>query len=388
MSGAGARRWLGHADFLAEHPYYAAVLARLDALEDARVERIALARGERRIYLMTTPAPLDAETEKALLMHAVHHVVMGHLSNPKLATPAHADLMRLAMEVSANEFVPYVLPCGPVWKDLEHAGLSARQSTAERYEALCAARRAGALAGELPEPTCDAGRLGGAAGEEGAPDEAALEYARALVSDAVASVDAPPRGRAGLLAGLSPGEALELLSPATRAPRAMVGWSVALAAFFSGARAPVHTYARPSRRFPARVGEAPGRAWAPRRGIRPRLMCAIDTSASLSTDDLVEVALQLEQIAAFADVTIVECDARIQRVYRFDGRLRSVRGRGGTDLRPPFAREVVLRFGPDGVVYFTDGLGPVPERAPGVPTLWVLTRDGPFHCPWGARARI
>ena len=32
----------------------------------------------------------------------------------------------------------------------------------------------------------------------------------------------------------------------------------------------------------------------------------------------------------------------------------------GTDLRPPFEPELVRRYGRDGVVYFTDGIGPVP----------------------------
>lgn len=156
----------------------------------------------------------------------------------------------------------------------------------------------------------------------------------------------------------------------------------------SNVRAPVHTYARPSRRFPDRAFEVPGRLWAPQKGIRPRIVCAIDTSASISKDELEEIALHLTNAGAFAELTIVECDARIQRIYRFTGRIDNVRGRGGTDLRPPFDPSILERYGPDGIVYFTDGLGPVPPRDPGVKTLWVLTRDGNFHCPWGTRAYV
>jgi predicted metal-dependent peptidase len=104
--------------------------------------------------------------------------------------------------------------------------------------------------------------------------------------------------------------------------------------------------------------------------------------------ELSEIALQLAELASFADVTVVECDARVQRVYRFYGRLEAVVGRGGTDLRPPFDRDLLARFRPDGFVYFTDGLGPFPLRDPGVPTLWVLTKPVDFRCPWGARAHV
>jgi hypothetical protein len=274
-----------------------------------------------------------------------------------------------------------------VWKDYEHI-MRGRESTIARYERLCQARRDGELETTNVETTCDPNPpCGGGIGDD-ARDESALEHAQDVVSDAIGSILVPPAGRAAHLAGSNAGHVLELLSPESRQPRVRMDWKSALSAFLARVRAPVHTYSRPSRRFPKRVGEVPGRVWAPQKGIRPRIVCAIDTSASISKQELEEIALHLENAGAFADLTIVECDARIQRIYRFDGKLTSVRGRGGTDLRPPFERAILERFGPDGIVYFTDGLGPVPQRDPGISTLWVLTRDGSFRCPWGARAYV
>ena len=43
---------------------------------------------------------------------------------------------------------------------------------------------------------------------------------------------------------------------------------------------------------------------------------------------------------------------------------------------------------PDGIIYFTDGMGPYPEEDPGVRTLWVLTKPRGFGCPWGHRAHF
>ena len=39
----------------------------------------------------------------------------------------------------------------------------------------------------------------------------------------------------------------------------------------------------------------------------------------------------------------------------------------------------------EGVVYFTDGEGPYPAKAPPVPVLWVLTKAGRFRARGGSR---
>lgn len=123
-----------------------------------------------------------------------------------------------------------------------------------------------------------------------------------------------------------------------------------------------------------------------RRTERPRLLVAIDTSLSMTRAELEEIARQLVVVSERAHLTIAECDAAVQRVYPFAGRLDHVAGRGGTDLRPVFAPEVLGESDIDGVVYFTDGNGPTPHEPPLVPTLWVLTKPDAFVCPWGQRA--
>ena len=85
---------------------------------------------------------------------------------------------------------------------------------------------------------------------------------------------------------------------------------------------------------------------------------------------------------------MAECDTEVTRLGPFTGVLNEVHGRGGTDLRPVFGPAALGRVRPDGVVYFTDGQGPYPERPPLVPVLWVLTRPEAFACPWGAKARL
>ena len=193
-------------------------------------------------------------------------------------------------------------------------------------------------------------------------------------------------GRRFLVAGRTPARLVEDLFETTRAPEEAMDWRVALQLFVARARAPVHTWSRPSRRFPARIFEVPGRSWAPRRSENPRLLVAIDTSLSMTKGELEEIARQLVVLADRAHVTIAECDVSVARIYPFAGRIENVVGRGGTDLRPVFADDVLGAHDIDGVVYFTDGEGPFSRTPPPVPTLWVLTKPHGFGCAWGQKA--
>ena len=113
---------------------------------------------------------------------------------------------------------------------------------------------------------------------------------------------------------------------------------------------------------------------------------AIDTSLSMTKRELREIARQLVVLADRAHVTIAECDVSVARIYPFAGRIENVVGRGGTDLRPVFAPDVLGAHDIDGVVYFTDGEGPFSRAPAPVPTLWILTKPHAFHCPWGEKA--
>ena len=102
--------------------------------------------------------------------------------------------------------------------------------------------------------------------------------------------------------------------------------------------------------------------------------------------ELEEIARQLVVLGERAHVTIAECDSSVTRIYPFAGRIENVVGRGGTDLRPVFAPEILGAHDIDGVVYFTDGDGPFSNEPPPVPTLWVLTKPHLFRCGWGEKA--
>jgi predicted metal-dependent peptidase len=379
--------------FLAHYPYYAAVLARMIPVADPSVSRMAVSLVEGRFYLHVNVDAFVSEPMylRGVLLHEVHHLVLGHLAHPKFADPLEPELMDLALEMSANEHVEEPLPNPIVWQAYAAAGIRAGQSTLERYERLREAARDGAFkARPVPgighERADDHRFIGKARKDPGAVEQTRqlLEKAKDDVEDELLGDD----GRPLLVAGKTPGRLLEELTGVAGPAESAMDWKTALRMFVARARAPVHTYARPNRRFPNRIGEVPGRTYSPRVITRPSLLVAIDTSMSMSHAELAEVARQLVRMSDHARLTVAECDVEIARVYAFEGMIADVAGRGGTDLRPVFDPAFLGARKVEGVIYFTDGEGPFPEQAPSVPVLWVLTKAGKFPCPWGTKARL
>jgi predicted metal-dependent peptidase len=393
--------FINGADFIEKYPYYAAVLARMQAVEDPSIPVMAVSAHGKHVWLHVNSAfflqldqkgqPGNMRYTHGVLLHEVHHVVLGHLADPEYAGPAHPDLMELAMEVSANEYIRDPLPGSPpVWTMFKQYGLASGQSTLERYELLVKARQGGA---NIPVPArwVDSHIARGVCrrpGSAGRPDTSRYIRVKRLVSGAVEQVrrDLARKGGSGIggtLAGRDPGNFIEELEEEFAPTKPRMDWKTALRLFAAPQRRAFTTYGRPNRRFRHRVGEIPGRVYRPDAARPKRLMVAVDTSGSMTTDELNEIAGELRRLGKLARFTVVECDTIIHRVYPFEGAFADAAGRGGTDLRPVFEPAFLAEHGPDGVVYFTDGEGPYHAHPPGVPVLWVLTKDWPFRCPWG-----
>ena len=376
--------------FLARYPYYAAILARLHPVEDPSVEAMGLSLHHGRFYLHVNAEALAREPRfvRGILLHEVHHLVLGHLTDPAFEALERKELAQIAMETSANEHIEEPLPAPILWQHFERFGLRAGQSTRERYELLCKAE----AEGQRPRPRPGTDEVDDHAWRGGPLPPGASEHARKLVIEAVDEgrerAEASAEKRAKLLAGKSPERLLQQLFGADAAPDTPLDWKTALRTFVAQVRAPVRVHHRPNRRFPERIFEVPGRSYQPRPIDRPHVLVAIDTSMSMSVPELVEIAKQLRGLASHARLTLVHCDAAVARVEPFGGALAYVEGRGGTDLRPVFEPGFLASHGASGVVYFTDGQGPFPEQAPRVPVLWILTKPIDFACPWGSRARL
>ncbi|MDB4943971.1 MAG: hypothetical protein JWP97_3505 [Labilithrix sp.] len=400
-------------EFLEAYPYYAAILAKLVPVADPSVSRMAVSLHGGQFYLHVNVDAFLREPQylRGILLHEVHHVVLGHLTHPKFTEVEEPELMDLAVEMSANEYIAEPLPPAVTWRAYSSIGVRAGQSTRERYEILVrhlqgTGSRPKAGAGEQGTGIVDDHRfLGKGAALPGGVAQAALLVSRAVeqsrqerrerendpshpADDEEDDENAPRVPRRYLVAGRTAGSLVEELFETVRPPEHYLDWPAALSMFVARARTPVHTWSRPSRRFPTRIFEVPGRSWAPRRTENPRVLVAIDTSLSMTKYELEEIARQLNVLGEHAVIIVAECDVSVARVYPFDGRIENVVGRGGTDLRPVFAPGLLGTHDVDGVIYFTDGDGPFDPEPPQVPVLWVLTKPQAFRCPWGERARL
>ncbi len=403
MSAADLGAWLDaflrDPGFLERYPYYAAILARLQPVADPSVQRMAVSLHDRNFYLHINVDAFLAEPQylRGVLLHEVHHLVLGHLGHPKFTEADEAELMDLALEMSANEYIEEPLPNPITWPMFAAVGIRAGQSSIERYDLLVEAHRSGAMdprPGQGPRHDHASRADDHRYLKRRERDPGAVEHTRQLVQEAIDQVQQPePEGgnedsKRRLLAGKTPGRLLEELTGTVGESAIFMDWKAALRLFIARARAPVHTWSRPSRRFPGRIGEIPGRTYSPRVIVKPHLLVAVDTSMSMSGKELEEIGRQLAALADHARITIVECDAEITRVYPFAGALGDVAGRGGTDLRPVFEPDFLAAHRPQGVVYFTDGDGPFPDEAPALPVLWILTKPLDFACSFGARALL
>jgi len=148
--------------------------------------------------------------------------------------------------------------------------------------------------------------------------------------------------------------------------------------------------ARPSRRRHGvpDILPFPGRA----RDNRFTIVYAVDTSGSMSTDDLKMAAQELLNIVRTEQdvkLHVMYCDADLHVEYEVENiediDFRMV-GRGGTDFNPPFIRTRELLKSdeaPDVLVYATDGYAPAPDpdnRVP-IPVIWLITPGGTIPSP-------
>ena len=355
--------------FLQRYPYYAAILAQLEPVADPSVNRMAVSLHNGRFFLHVNVESFvrDPECLRGVLLHEVHHIVLGHLSHAKFADCDYPELMTLAFEMSANEFIVEPLPNPILCKQFSMVGIRAGQSTLERYYLLADAHHESTLsvAGRRPGTDSDAEVLDNHSFLSSSTRESGgVEPTRRLLTRAMSEVGPDISQEPGsLLAGKEPGRLLEELLGVASAPERFIDYKTALRMFVVLAQSPVHSYARPNRRFPGRVGRIPGRTYSPRRLVPPSVLVAIDTSASMLKSDLEEVARQLAVLGEIARITVAECDVEVTRVYAFDGTLPNVFGRGGTDLRPVFEPNFLHAHAIDGVDLLHRRTRPLPSHA-------------------------
>lgn len=101
------------------------------------------------------------------------------------------------------------------------------------------------------------------------------------------------------------------------------------------------------------------------------LAVAVDTSGSMSDEDIKRCFTEIHKIATTTDIqiTVIEADSNITQVYPFDPKKEiKILGRGGTAYDPAFRKAEEL--GVNGIIYLGDMDAFDTPTEPSFPTLW------------------
>lgn len=179
--------------------------------------------------------------------------------------------------------------------------------------------------------------------------------------------------------GTVPNFLRERLEDLLKPKKSPFNWKKAIRQFTGGYSQEIYTK-KLRRKFNKRFEDNPGLKIKQRK----RLLCAVDTSGSVSHDEFVDFMREIDVIRkAGVQVTVCECDAYVDKergIYEFKG-LGSISGRrvtggGGTSFDPPieYLNEEANQF--SAIIYLTDGYAPVPVVKPRKPIMWVMSMSG------------
>jgi predicted metal-dependent peptidase len=357
-------------ELVLEEPLFGWLLGRIRRIDTDETPTMGLRpEADGGVALLVNPgwfAALPARQRPGALRHEVLHLLFGHPFRPDVA---HADLGALgtAADLVVNRFAGrWPLP-GDARRDPWGAPPLLPDAPLDDLYAALLARRFTDRAGpdEVWHSDHRHWRRSGDPSRGGDPLAASRAF-DALVDEGVAALG----GEA--LQGLAPGLRALVLGAVER-HRSALDWRRVLRAFAASARRTSlhHTLTRRSRRY----GTFPGI----RLRRHQRLAVAVDTSGSIDGETLRRFFAEIDALhRAGGEVVVVECDAAVQRAWRYTGRPpEEVHGRGGTAFEPVMRwlhDPEVGRF--DGLVYLTDGEGPAPATRPPCPVLWVLAPGG------------
>jgi len=107
---------------------------------------------------------------------------------------------------------------------------------------------------------------------------------------------------------------------------------------------------------------------------KKHILVAVDTSGSVSNDELREFFQEINHIAKTgSDVTVVQCDTAITSIkpYKINQDI-NIKGRGGTSFHPVIEYYNERQREYSCLIYLTDGEAPAPEKTKGK-MLWVIS---------------
>lgn len=312
----------------------------------------------------------SSQERTGIIKHEVLHVLFKHLFRSKFGT-LDPVIFNLAADLVANQFIgePWKLPKDCITLDkFPDLNLKPDQSVEYYYGALkgCKEGPSKDLIDAFKGNHSDHGMWVDKPGKPGDADIAQCEIDRIVLQ---------AKERAGSKGwGPLPNAIKDLINAALERRKPKIDWKRTMRLFSSSARRTKikGTISRRSKRY----GTIPGI-----KVKRLQHLCVIlDTSGSVSDSNLSEFFAEVHSMwKAGAEITVVECDAAVQRTWTYAGKLpKGVAGRGGTVFDPALTwlKEYRGASPIDGAIYLTDGqAGPATVKPP-CKLLWVVVPNG------------
>jgi predicted metal-dependent peptidase len=409
LAAAAGKMHIATQRMLAKYPFHATIVA-AGVFVSEPVKTMAVTVRDGALTFIYDPAFVvmtELDVLIGSLLHEVGHVLLDHL----VADPAKYPDRRartIAEEVTVNEWITEPLPPGVL--RIDQFKLPPDEDTDERYRRLRGSKKRPAVrnparrgqkqprrAKKTPSHPRDSTGGAQAFDDHSFWDQARRDpnRTREVIDRVVVAADdrlgdaeraamsAAERqrvhdARARLMGDSAAAEAIG--SGAAR-----IRWEPLLEQFAGRRREAMATFRRPSRRFPALAGIVPSYVYP---ATRLRIVGVIDTSGSMDSGTLAIISAELEALARLHVVTVVQCDDRIRSVEPFAGPITRIVGRGATDFRPPLEPAFLAAIRPDVVVYFCDGDGAVPVKAPRIPVIWAISAGGRRPAAWGEIVRL
>jgi len=331
-------------------------------------------------------AGLDLNTAKGILCHEVMHCLMLHHLRCGSRDP---QKWNQATDYAINGIL---LQAG---KTLPQGAL-----VSDAYKGKSAEEIYGMLPDSPPDGNGGQGGQGGQRGQDGdpggcgevrpypgpdgsgQPSKADLEQAEA--DEKISAQQGKALAKA---VGSMPGSLSEVVDQLLE-PK--VDWKEALQRFVSQAAMDDYSWRKPNTRYQSTGVILPG-LYSEK--LVP-IAVGIDTSGSVSSEDLRQIAGELDEILRVhkARVSVVYCDAKIQGTAEFTAEDSPITlkpaGRGGTSLHPVFDHFAEAEEEPACLVYFSDLEVSSFPADPGYPVMWIQTPGSGRKPPFGEVIKI
>ena len=394
-----------------KEPFYGLFLIGLNKEMSKSIPTACVAKDGINLKLVVNPEYMekqDPTTRVAILKHEMLHIVMQHLG--MFDQFADKKLLNVAADLEINQYISTELK-GSTWegldiKDGEFKGvkLPLKAGTRTYYDLLQKELDEydkqqqssglgtgsdnggnGDVAGDEKDQTSNSG--GGSGEGEGFAEwfrsggngeehslweefENLSEAEKKLIQKQIDHQLKEVAEQTQRSRGTVPGELSSYIDKLFEKVEAVIDWKQYLRRF--GTRSAKIETKKTRKKPNIRFGSGPAIKIKPKRNT----LVAIDTSGSVSDQDLIEFFNEIDAIhKTGTTVTIMECDSYVHRTYQYEGNKQDVLrvcGRGGTSF-DPVMEEIFKAPGKyQNLIYLTDGYAPAPQRVPMVPILWVI----------------